>query len=83
MPDINPFANEADSLEIGELTIENRLNQISLYGDLQITKDKRGLQQAKTLKAVLDAVVLVLEADKDLPDEISFAPTEDVDNPFK
>lgn len=83
MPDINPFANEADSLEIGELTIENRLDQISFYGDLQITKDKHGLEQAKALKAILDAVVLVLEADKDLPDEISFAPTQDVDNPFK
>lgn len=83
MPDITPFANEADSLEIGELIIENRLDQISLYGDLQITKDKRGLEHAKALKTILDAVVLVLEADKDLPDEISFAPIQHVDNPFK
>lgn len=83
MPELNPFANEADSIEIGDLTIENRLDQVSLYGDLQLTKDKRGLEHAKTLKAVLDAVVQALEADKNLPDKISFKPTDEIDNPFK
>jgi hypothetical protein len=83
MPDINPFANEADSIEIGDLTIENRLDQVSLYGELQLTKDKRGLKHARALKSVLEAVVQALEADKNLPDEISFKPADEVDNPFK
>jgi hypothetical protein len=83
MPAIDPFANEADSIEIGDLTIENRLDQVAIYGDIQLTKDKRGLAHAKALKDVLDAVVHALERDKNLPDEISSKPTDEVDNPFK
>lgn len=83
MPELDPFANEEDSLEIGDMTIENRLDQIAIYGDIQLTRDKRGLEQAKALKAVLDAVVDVLEHDKNLPDQISYKPTDSVDNPFK
>lgn len=83
MPDLNPFANEEDSLEIGDMTIENRLDQVAIYGDIQLTRDKRGLENAKALKAVLDAVVHALEGDKNLPDEISYKPTDEVDNPFK
>lgn len=83
MLEFNPFANEADSIEIGDLTIENRLDQISFYGELRLTRDKRGLEQAKALKAVLDAVVQVLEADKNLPAQISHMPADEVDNPFK
>ena len=29
---ITPFANEADALAIGGLSIENRLDRISIYG---------------------------------------------------
>jgi hypothetical protein len=83
MPDITPFANEEDSLEIGDMTIENRQDQVAIYGDIQLTRDKRGLEQAKALKAVLDTVVDVLERDKNLPDQISYKPTDEVDNPFK
>lgn len=83
MPDIDPFANEEESVEIGDLTIENRQDQVSIYGDIQLTRDKRGLDQAKALKAVLDAVVDVLEHDKSLPEQISTKPTDEVDNPFK
>ena len=83
MSSITPYANEADSLEIGGLTIENRLDQVEVYGDIQLTKDKVGLQQAKALKAVLDAVVQVLEADKNLPEKIEFKPTDEVNNPFE
>jgi hypothetical protein len=83
MSSIKPYTNEADSIEIGDLTIENRLDQVSMYGDIQLTKDKVGLQQAKELKAIIDAVVKALEAEKNLPDHITFKPTDQVDNPFK
>lgn len=83
MSPIHPYANEADSLEIGGLTIENRLDQVAVYGDIQFTKDKAGLQQAKALKAIVDAVVQVLEADKNLPEKIECKPTDQVDNPFQ
>jgi hypothetical protein len=83
MSAIAPYANEAETLEIGELTIENRLDQVELYGSIQLTRDKAGLEQARQLKQILDAVVATLEADKHLPDKISFKPTDEVDNPFK
>jgi hypothetical protein len=83
MSSIIPYGNEADALEIGDLTIENRLDQVSLYGELQLTKDKQGLRQAKELKAIVDAVVAALEAEKYLPERITFKPTDQVDNPFK
>jgi hypothetical protein len=83
MSPIIPYANEADALEIGDLTIENRLDQVSLYGELQLTKDQQGLRQAKELKAIVDAVVKALEAEKNLPEHITFKPTDQMDNPFK
>ena len=80
---LQPFQNESQSLSIGELTIENRVDQIELYGSLAITRDKAGLQRARELKAVLDATLAQLEAATDLPEQIELRPTDNVDNPFK
>jgi hypothetical protein len=79
---IKPFRNEKESLSIGELTIENRLDRIDLYGSLAITKDKAGLQLANELKAQIDAVVEALQKES-LPDHVAAMPAERVDNPFK
>ena len=39
-----PYENEIDSLKVGDdLTIENRLDKISIYGSVELTKDKEGL----------------------------------------
>ena len=80
---ISPFANESESLGIGDLTIENRTDRISIYGTISLTRDKAGLEHARMLKAVLDEVVQALETEKNLPDKIapSEAPDE-VENPF-
>ena len=80
---IRPFANESDSIGIDELTIENRVDQLELYGSLAITRDKVGLERAQQLKAVVDAAVKALQDDAALPDKIAFKPTDKVDNPFK
>jgi hypothetical protein len=66
---ITPFANEAQALSIGDLNVENRLDRISLFGSVDLTKDKRGLQHARILRAVLEATVAALEAEPNLPDE--------------
>ncbi len=81
MPTIQPFQNEEDALSIGELTIENRLDKVALYGSLNITKDKAGLLLAENLKELLDATVAALKAET-LPDQIALQPTDSVDNPF-
>lgn len=83
MSTFKPYQNEADSITLDELTIENRLDKISVYGSIELTKDKNGLQYAKQLKELIDAAVAALEAEKNLPDCITIKPTEKVDNPFK
>jgi len=83
MSELKPFENETDSMGIDELTIENRVDQLELYGSLSITRDRIGLERALQLKAVLDAAVAHLQAATDLPEQLSFRPTDSIDNPFK
>ena len=81
---ISPFANESESLDIGDLTIENRTDRISIYGNIDLTRDKTGLEHARMLMAVLDRVVQVLEGERDLPDRIAPPDMPDeVPNPFQ
>jgi hypothetical protein len=80
---INPFANESDSLQIGDLTVENRTDRISIYGTIDITRDKKGLEAARVLSDLLNAVVKKL-SQGDLPEELP--PPENIDtvkNPFE
>ncbi|MCM0043588.1 MAG: hypothetical protein NBV65_03045 [Burkholderiaceae bacterium] len=83
MGTIRPFANESDSVGIDELTVENRVDQLEIYGSLSITRDKAGLERALQLKDILDAAVKALQDDAALPDRMAFKPTDKVDNPFK
>ncbi len=80
---LRPFENEQDSLVIDALTIENRVDQLEIYGSLAITRDKIGLVHALQLKQILDAAVSALQHDPALPDQIAFKPSDQVDNPFK
>lgn len=83
MKTIKPFANESDSVGIAGLTVENRTDRVSLYGSLDLTRDKDGLTNARALRDLLDRVVTALEADKALPDRIPPPQaTDSVDNPF-
>jgi hypothetical protein len=83
MPTIDPYANESESLGIGGLTVENRTDRVSVYGSLDLTRDKQGLGQARELRDLLDRVVRALEAEKELPERAAppASPTE-VRNPF-
>ena len=69
--DLKPFANESQALSIDGLSVENRLDRVSLFGSVDLTKDKRGLERARALKAVLDATVAALEAEPGLPDALA------------
>ncbi len=83
MTKLVPFADDAASTSIAELTIENGTERIALYGSLDITRDKQGLAQARALRAVLDQAIRHLEAETDLPDAVP-APSapKTVANPF-
>lgn len=77
-----PYANESDTLTIGnDLTIENRLDRISITGSVELTMDKQGLQHAYELKRIIDASIEVLKY-KDLPEKVVITEAEIVDNPF-
>jgi hypothetical protein len=81
---ISPFTNESESLGVADLTIENRTDRVSIYGNIDLTRDKAGLEHARMLKAVLDKVVQALETEKNLPDKIAPPDTPDeVANPFQ
>jgi hypothetical protein len=77
-----PFANEADVLEVGRLMLENRLDRVTISGDVDLTADRQGLSAARLLYEVLGQVVASLEARKDLPDRLPPPEVQTVKNPF-
>ncbi len=83
MTKLTPFADDAASVAIDKLTVENGMEQVSLYGSLDITRDKVGLQHALALKAIIDQAVQSLASDPGLPERL---PPSDkpktVSNPF-
>ena len=82
MEKIDPFANESDSLQIDDLTIENRTDRVSIYGSIDITRDQKGLATARLIADLLESIVARL-SQEDLPE--SLPPPENIDvvkNPF-
>ena len=79
---LKPFANENDCLQIGGLTIENRVDRVSIFGSIDITHDKEGLAVARELKKILDLTLDALEG-KDLWDKITIKAAKTVKNPFQ
>ena len=83
VPTFSPYADDAASLSLGGLTVENGTERVALYGQIDLTRDKAGLKLARELKAVLDAAVRHLEAAHDLPEQVPPPePTKTVKNPF-
>ena len=83
MTQIHPYENEAESISFGTLTIENRNDRVTIYGNLDLTRDKAGLANALQLKEIMDLIVHVLEETSDLPDKIAVPkPTKAIKNPF-
>ncbi|ENX18146.1 hypothetical protein F889_03031 [Acinetobacter colistiniresistens] len=76
-----PFEQGDESSAIYDLTLENQVDCVSLYGNLQITKDQAGLKTAKALQNFINDVVAALEQ-QDLPEQIERQPEQDIENPF-
>ena len=77
-----PYSNEADVLRIGDLEIENRVDRVTLTGDVVLTRDRVGLALAKDLLTLMCDVVKALEEDKQLPDMVKIKKARSVRNPF-
>ena len=76
-----PFQNGTESHAIHDLTLENDLDCINVYGNLQISKDQVGLQAAKKLQAFINELVAALEQEN-LPEKIQRPPEQEIENPF-
>ena len=77
-----PYANEADVLHIGGLMIENRLDRITISGDIDLTLDRAGQADARALHALLGDVLARLEAHP-LPEKLPEPEVKTVRNPFE
>ncbi|KQV82378.1 hypothetical protein ASD15_10085 [Massilia sp. Root351] len=77
-----PYANEADVLHIGGLMIENRLDRITISGDIDLSLDQAGLADARALHALLGDVLAQMEA-QSLPANLPAADVKTVKNPFE
>jgi hypothetical protein len=76
------FENGTESHSIHDLTLENQLDCVSIYGNLQITKDQAGLKAAKVLQTYLNDIVSSLEKQTDLPEQIEQQSEGEIENPF-
>lgn len=80
---LRPFVDDAATLTIGGLTVENGRDRVALYGSLDLSRDKAGLADARALLALLTRAVAALEAEPSLPDATAGpAAAKIVRNPF-
>ncbi|WP_224962625.1 hypothetical protein [Geomonas subterranea] len=82
---LTPFADESSSLEINGLTVENRLDRVSIFGSADITRDQVGLAAARELCELASLIVADLEslqAAGRLPAQVEVEQPETVENPF-
>lgn len=77
-----PFKNESQTFSVGDLNFENRLDRISCYGNIDITKDRKGLADAVQLQDLVNAMVSELKS-AELPDCIEIEAPITVKNPLE
>lgn len=85
---IEPFANNHQSMQIGDLVIENQTDKITVYGDIDLQLDAVGYEQAQQLHALTEQILQVFDSNpnyrktrvesKDNNDALD----ENIDNPF-
>nr|WP_299036895.1 hypothetical protein [uncultured Psychrobacter sp.] len=85
---IEPFANNHQSMQIGELVIENQQDKIIIYGDLDLYLTKAGFAQAKQLHELTTKILAQFEKTDQYTnnDEVSKLnddwSDDNIDNPF-
>jgi hypothetical protein len=78
----HPYENETDVLHIGHLEVENRVDRVSLTGDVVLTRDQAGLALARELQTLIAQVIQALETDDALPAVVEVLAAQKVKNPF-
>lgn len=81
MKDYKPFDGN-QSVKITDLTIENSEDKVVIYGDMEITRDKKGLDNLNHLLELLELTKKQLESEN-LPNKIENKESVIIKNPFK
>lgn len=76
-----PFSDEQTAFCISDLHVENRLDKVSIFGEIDINLDQQGLEHAKILQSMINRVIEELES-RALPTTINLKPTKKINNPF-
>ena len=85
---IDPFANDHQSMQIGELIIENQTDKIIIYGDIDLTLDATGYKQAQQLHELTSKILQAFENDAIYNNSLHKSKEKDdrldknIDNPF-
>ena len=58
---IEPFMNNYESMQIGDLVIENQEDKIIIYGDINLVFDESGFKQAQQLHELTSKIMLAFE----------------------
>lgn len=77
-----PYHQGNESIEIADLTIENQVDVVNIYGNIQLSKDQQGLVYAKQLQQLMNAIVTQLEQEQQLPAQVECVEKKWVENPF-
>lgn len=78
---MTPFKDNRSSAVAG-LTVENGPDKVVLYGSLELTRDRAGLERAQALRTLLDDVIQALAAEPALPGALPPKGRRKVRNPF-
>lgn len=85
---IDPFANDHQSMQIGDLTIENQTDKIIIYGDIDLYLNETGLAQAKQLNELTSKILQHFEKTEQYTKTDELSKIKDdrtdviIDNPF-
>ena len=58
---IEPFMNNHESMQIGELVIENQEDKIIIYGDINLVFDEAGYEQAQQLHELTSKIMVAFK----------------------
>lgn len=85
---IDPFANNHQSMQIGELIIENQEDKIIIYGDINLVLNDVGYEQAKQLHELSSKILRAFESHSPYSNDDAKSKEKDdqsgeiIDNPF-
>ncbi len=85
---IEPFANNNQSMQIGELVIENQTDKIIIYGDIDLHFNEAGYEQALQLHELATKILQTFKNDNQYSKNVIESKDNNdrsdvnIDNPF-